>query len=91
MESKAIRARRLTAFFFVLGGALFTSIAIFFVAGFLLTIILGTHIPTGIIGDSYLTFSFGLGPIIGGIIGYLVFKKSKYSDPTLYTEYYKQQ
>ena len=89
MESKAKRARRLTGFFFVLGGAIFNSILLFFATGLLLMAILGRHIPTGPIGDSFLLFSFGLGPIIGGIIGYLAFKRSKYSNPSLYTDYYK--
>ncbi len=69
MDSKAIRAIRLTAFAFILGGALFTCIILFFVTGFLLMYILGTDIPADPIGDSYRAFSLGLGSVIGGISG----------------------
>lgn len=81
------RARKITAFFFVLGGAMFTSIALFFFTGYLLMTILGTRIPAGPIGDAFLAFSFGVGPIIGGIFGYLIFRKSKYSNPSLYSSF----
>ena len=89
MQPKANRAMKSTRFFFILGGAIFTSIILFFLVGFLLMTILGAPIPAGIIGDSFLLFSFGFGPIIGGFIGYLVFKRSKYSNPQLYIDYYK--
>lgn len=81
------RARKITGFFFVLGGAMFTSILLFFVTGYLLMTILGTKIPAGPIGDAFLIFSFGIGPIIGSVFGYAVFKKSKYSNPTLYSSF----
>ncbi len=83
------RARKLTGFFFILGGALFTSIILFFVVGFSLMTILGTRIPSGPIGDSFLIFSFVGGPIIGAIIGYVLYKKSKYSKPLFYSSYDK--
>lgn len=81
------RAMKLTCFFFILGGAMFTSIALFFVTGFLLMAILGARIPVGPIGNTYLIISFIGGPIIGSIIGFLIFKRSKYSNPSLYTSY----
>ena len=81
------RARKITGFFFVLGGAMFTSIFLFFATGYLLMTILGTKIPAGPIGDAFLIFSFGIGPIIGCILGYVVFKKSKYSNPSLYSSF----
>jgi|WetSurMetagenome_2_1015567.scaffolds.fasta_scaffold208784_1 hypothetical protein len=81
------RARKLTGFFFVLGGALFTSIFVFFVLGFILMSILGTTIPSGLLGTAYLLFSFVGGAMIGGIIGYLLYKRSKYSDPHFYSPF----
>jgi hypothetical protein len=81
------RARKITGFFFVLGGAMFTSILLFFVTGYLLMTILGSKISAGPIGDAFLIFSFAVGPIIGGIFGYAVFKKSKYSNPSLYASF----
>ena len=81
------RARKLTRFFFVLAGAMFTSTLLFFVTGYLLITILGTKIPVDPIGDVFLIFSFGIGPIIGSVFGYAIFKKSKYSNPTLYSSF----
>jgi hypothetical protein len=49
--------------------------------------VLGTKIPAGPIGDTFLYFSFGIGPIMGGIFGYIIFKKSKYSNPSLYSSF----
>jgi hypothetical protein len=79
------RARKLTGFSFVLGGALFTSIFLFFALGLILMAILGTRIPAGTLGNTFLFCAFGFGPIIGGIIGYMVFKRSKYSKPSFYS------
>ena len=45
------RARKLTGFFFILGGAIFTSSLLFFVVGFALITIIGTRIPSGPIGE----------------------------------------
>jgi hypothetical protein len=81
------RARKLTGFFFVLGGAMFTSIFLFFALGFTLMSILGTTIPSGLLGTAFLVFSFLGGAIIGGIIGYLLFKRSKYSKPSFYSPF----
>jgi hypothetical protein len=78
------RARKITGFFFILGGAIFTPITLFFATGFALMTILGTKIPSGLIGDTFLIFSFGIGPIIGAIVGYTIFKRSKYSNPSFY-------
>jgi hypothetical protein len=81
------RARKLTAASFVIGGAMFTSIFLFFVTGILLMTILGTRIPGGPIGTAFLLFSFVGGPIIGGIIGYYLSRRSKYSNPSFYSPF----
>jgi hypothetical protein len=81
------RARKITGFFFVLGGEMFTSIFLFFVTGYLLMTILGSKILAGPIGDAFLIFSFCIGPIIGSIFGYAIFKKSKYSNLSLYSSF----
>ena len=81
------RARKLTAISFVIGGAMFTSIFLFFAIGVLLMTILGTKIPGGPIGTAFLLFTFLAGPIIGGSIGYLLFKRSKYSNPSFYSPF----
>ena len=81
------RARKITGFSFVLGGAIFTSIFLFFATGVILMTILGTRIPGGTLGTAFLLWSFGLGPIIGGLIGYILFKKSKYSKPSFYSPF----
>jgi hypothetical protein len=49
--------------------------------------ILGTTIPGGLLGTAFLVFSFVGGAIIGGIIGYLLFKRSKYSKPSFYSPF----
>jgi LytS/YehU family sensor histidine kinase len=74
----------LTKISFIVGGALFGGIITFFVAGFLLRAILGGPIPAGLLGNAFLAFSFIVAPFIGGYVGYLVFKRSKYSNPDLY-------
>jgi hypothetical protein len=66
---------------------MFTSIFLFFVTGAVLMAILGTRIPSGLVGTTFLLFSFVGGPIIGGMIGYLFFKRSKYSNPTFYSPF----
>ena len=82
------RARRLTEFSFIIGGALFGSILIFFLSGAILMQILGGPIPSGNFGNAYLLFSFVIGPFIGGAIGYIVYRKSKYSKPAFYSPFY---
>jgi hypothetical protein len=81
------RARKLTGIFFVLGGAIFTSIFLFFTTGVLLMTILGTRIPGGTLGNAFLLWAFGFGPILGAVIGYIVFKRSKYSKPSFYSPF----
>ena len=81
------RARKLTGFSFVVGGAIFTSIFLFFTTGIVLMTILGTRIPGGTLGNAFLLWAFGFGPIIGGLIGYIVFKRSKYSKPSFYSPF----
>jgi hypothetical protein len=82
-----IRARKLTGFSFVIGGAIFTSIFLFFSTGIVLMTILCTRIPGGILGNAFLIWAFVFGPIIGGLIGYIVFKRSKYSKPSFYSPF----
>ncbi len=79
--------KKLNRFFFILGGAIFGSITIFFVLGTLLITLLGGPIPSGSFGTAFLLFSFAVGPIIGGFIGYFIFKKTRYSNPELYSSY----
>jgi hypothetical protein len=81
------RARKLTGFSFVLGGAILTSVFLFFAIGVILMTILGTKIPGGTLGNTFLICAFGFGPIIGGLIGYMVFKRSKYSKPSFYSPF----
>ncbi len=81
------RTRKITVFSFVLGGAIFTSIFLFFATGVLLMAIIGTRIPGGILGNAFLLWAFGVGPMIGGIIGYIVFKRSKYSKSSFYSPF----
>ena len=78
------RARTLTKISFIVGGALYGAIITFFVVGFLLTAILGGPIPGGLLGNAYLAFSFIVAPIIWGYIGYLIFKRSKYSSLSVF-------
>ena len=82
-----IRARKLTGVSFVVGGAIFTSILLFFTIGFTLVTILGKPIPSGPLGDAFLLFSFVGGAILGGILGYLLFKRSKYANPSFYSPF----
>ena len=81
------RARTLTKISFIFLGAFFGGILAFFAAGFLLIQILGGPIPGGPLGNAFLIFAWIVAPIIGGFIGYLIFKRSKYSDPSLYSGY----
>jgi hypothetical protein len=81
------RARTLTKISFIFLGAFFGGVIAFFATGFLLIQILGGPIPGGPLGDAFLIFAWIITPTIGGFIGYLIFKRSKYSDPSLYSAY----
>jgi hypothetical protein len=81
------RARTLTKISFIFLGGFFGGAIAFFGAGFLLIQILGGPIPGGLLGNAFLFFAWVIAPIIGGFIGYVVFKRSKYSDPSLYSGY----
>jgi hypothetical protein len=81
------RARTLTKISFIFLGAFFGGIIAFFATGFLLMVILGGPIPGGPLGNAFLIFAWIVAPIIGGFVGYLIFKRSKYSDPSLYSAY----
>ncbi len=81
------RARKLAGLSFIGLGAFAGLLIGFFGAGFLLMAILGGPIPGGVIGDAFLIFAWIVAPIIGGFIGYLVFKRTKYSNPSFYSGY----
>jgi phosphate/sulfate permease len=81
------RARTLTRISFIFLGAFFGGIIAFFAAGYLLIEILGGPIPGGPLGNAFLIFAWIVAPIIGGFIGYLIFRRSKYSDLSLYSVY----
>jgi hypothetical protein len=81
------RVRTLTKISFIFLGAFFGGIIAFFGTGFLLTAILDGPIPGGPLGNAFLIFAWIVAPIIGGFIGYLIFRRSKYSDPSLYSAY----
>lgn len=81
------RAKTLTGLSFIFLGAFGGLIVGFFGVGSFLKIYLGGSIPTGLIGDSFLVFAWIIAPIIGAFIGYLIFKRSKYSKLSLYTGY----
>jgi hypothetical protein len=79
------RARTLTKLSFIFLGAFFGGIIAFFATGYLLITILGGPISGGPLGNAFLIFAWIVAPIMGGFIGYLIFRRSKYSDPSLYS------
>jgi len=81
------RARTLAKISFIFLGAFFSGVIVFFATGFLLMEILGGPIPAGPLGNGFLIFAWIIAPVIGGFIGHLIFKRSKYSDPSLYSGY----
>ncbi len=81
------RARKLTCYSYSVGGAIFTSIFLFFALGALLISILWQPIPGGPLGNAFWVLSFVGGAMIGGMIGYILFKRSKYSDPSFYSPF----
>jgi membrane protease YdiL (CAAX protease family) len=81
------RARKLTGLSFIGLGAFGGFLIGFFGIGFLAIAVLGGPISGGLLGNAFLTFAWIVAPIIGGYIGYLIFKRSKYSDPALYSSY----
>ena len=81
------RARTLTKLSFIFLGAFFGGIIAFFATGYLLITILDGPIPGGPLGNAFLIFAWIVAPILGGFIGYLIFRRSKYSDPSLYSVY----
>ena len=85
------RARTLTKISFIFLGAFFSGIVAFFAGGYLLIQILGGPIPGGPLGNVFLVFAWIVAPILGGFIGYLIFKKSKYSNPSLYSGYTQRE
>jgi hypothetical protein len=87
MDSK-VRDMALTEVCFILGGTLLTSIIVFYVLGYLLikVEIAGNFDILNSIGISFLVLSFVVAPIIGGIIGYFIFKHTRYSDPLHYNK-----
>ncbi len=81
------RARKMAGLSFIVLGAFGGLFIGFFGVGFLLITVLGGPIPSGVIGNAFLISAFIAAPIIGGFIGYLIFKRSKYFDPSLYSSY----
>lgn len=73
---------------FIIGGAYFAPAIAFFGGGLiLLAVIPYSNIPRTTLGpviwNDFLTFIY-VSPIIGGFLGYLIYKKSKYSKITHY-------
>jgi uncharacterized membrane protein len=73
---------------FIIGGACFAPAIAFFGGGLiLLAVFTYSDIPRTTLGpiifNDFLTFVY-VSPIIGGILGYLIYKKSKYSKITYY-------
>jgi hypothetical protein len=63
----------------ILLGIIWGAIIAYFAAGFLVKLILGGPIPGGLAGNVFVVLSCGVGAILGGVIAYLLFKRSKYS------------
>jgi hypothetical protein len=64
---------------FILLGIIWGAIIAYFAAGFLVKLILGGPIPGGLVGNVFVVLTCGIGAILGGLITYLLFKRSKYS------------
>ena len=73
------RFRNYAKISFIIIGIVWGSIIAFFATGSIFMMILGGSIPSGNVGNAFLTLSFGGGAFLGGCIGYIVYKKSKYS------------
>ena len=77
------RARLVTSVMFIFGFSALGIPLTFFAGGFLLRAILGGPIPAGLLGNAFLVFSFIVAPVIWGYIGYLISKRTKFSEPNL--------
>jgi hypothetical protein len=64
---------------FILLGIIWGAIIAYFAAGFFVKSILGGPIPVGLVGTVYVVLSCGIGAVLGGVIAYRLFKRSKYS------------
>ena len=82
------RLRNYAKISFIIIGIVWGAIIAFFATGSLFMMILRGPIPSGNVGTAFLILSFGGGAFLGGCIGYLVYKKSKYSKLEHYQPFY---
>lgn len=76
-EQEIVRLRVEILFIFL--GIIWGAIISYFAASYLLGLILDSPNTGGFFASAFLVLSLGIGAIMGGVIGYRIFKYSKYS------------